>query len=71
MSEFVKKAWFGPLSLDGLDLCEKDLAIQGVPISQATAEQWRTVMSIAQEQHQAVNWLEGQEALYSEVTTDT
>jgi hypothetical protein len=69
--EFAKTAWFGPLSLDGLHLSEKDLAIQGLPISRATEQQWRTVMSITQERHQAVNWLEGQEQIYSQVTTDT
>lgn len=69
--ELAKTASFGPLSLDGLRLSEKDLAIHGVPISRSTEQQWRTVMSIAQERHQAVNWLEGYEALYSEVGTDT
>lgn len=69
--EVARTAWFGPLSLEGLSLNEKDLEIYGFPISQIPEPQWRTVMSIAQERHQAVNWLEGYEAIYSEVETST
>ena len=69
--EFAKTAWFGPLSLDGLQLSEKDLSIRGMPLARAPEKEWRTVMSITQERHQAMNWLEGHEAIYSEVTTDT
>jgi hypothetical protein len=69
--EFSRTAWFGPLSLDHLRLIENDLAIQGLPVSRATEEQWREALSIAQERHQAVNWLEGHDPVYSEVTADT
>jgi hypothetical protein len=69
--EFAKTAWFGPLSLDGLNLSEKDLSIGGMPLARAPEREWRTVMSITQERHQAVNWLAGHESIYSQVTTDT
>jgi len=69
--DFAPTAWFGSLNIDGLRLIEKDLAIQDVPIFRSAEEQWREALSIAQERHQAVNWLEGYEQVYSEVTTDT
>ena len=68
---FAKTAWFGPLSMDGIRLREKDLEIRGLPLSTVPMEEWREALSIVQERHQAVNWLQGQERIYSQVTTDT
>jgi hypothetical protein len=68
---FAKTGYFGPLSLKGITLIDKDLEIRGVAISQADETDWREVLGIVQERHQAVNWLRGQELLYSQVTTDT
>jgi hypothetical protein len=70
-AEFAPRAWFGPLPLDDLRICEVDLEVRGVPLFRAPEEVWRTVMSIARERQQAANWLEGHEPLYSEVTCDT
>jgi hypothetical protein len=69
--DFARSAWFGPLPLNGLDLLDDDLEIQGVPIFEATEEQWRGALSIAQTRHQTVNWLLGNDPIYSKVTTDT
>jgi hypothetical protein len=70
-AEFAPRAWFGPLRLDDLRICEGDLEVRGVPLFRAPEEVWRTAMSIARERRQAANWLEGYETLYSEVTCDT
>ena len=52
-------------------LAENDLAIVGLPISQAEKGDIDTVISISFERHKALNWLLGQEAFYSQVTPDT
>ena len=63
--EFARTAWFGPLSLNGLRLNGKDLEIQDVPIFQASEKQWREALGLAQERHQAANWLQGHDPIYS------
>jgi len=69
--EFANTASFGPLPLTGLRLVADDLEVRGVPLWDASEEDWREVMSIAIERQQAANWLIGQELLYSDVTCDT
>ena len=69
--EFARTAWFGPLSLERLRLRERDLEIKDKALSAATEQAWREVMSIVQERHQAILWLQGQDELYSRVSTDT
>lgn len=69
--EFAKTAYFGPLNLEGIRLVENDLGIRGAPISQANEKDWRETLGIVQERHQAVNWIRGNDILYSQVTTDT
>jgi hypothetical protein len=70
-AEFANTAWFGPLSLAGVRLVSDDLEVRGVPVWDASEEDWREVLSIARERQQAANWLIGQESIYSEVTCDT
>ena len=69
--DFARRASFGPLAIDGLRICEGDLEIRGAPLFRAPEELWQEAMSIARERQQAANWLEGQDAIYSEVTCDT
>ena len=69
--EFVRGAAWGPLSLNGVNLSKKDLAIQNTTISRADKLVVRQVQSIAMERHQAINWLMGWHELYSEVDTGT
>jgi hypothetical protein len=69
--EFADTAWFGPLSLMGLRLVSDDLEVRGVPVWDASEQDWREVLSIARERQQAANWLSGQESIYSQVTCDT
>jgi hypothetical protein len=71
LAEFCKTAWFGPLSLDGVRLVEGDLALGNLPISRAPARDIRMAMSIAQERHQAANWLLDASSLLSETDTST
>lgn len=69
--EVSRRAWFGPLPIDDLRICEGDLEVRGEPLSRAPEMIWREAMSIARERQQAANWLQGQDVLYSEVTCDT
>jgi hypothetical protein len=68
---FCKTARFGPLSLQGVRLVDGDLAIGDQPISRASERDVRTVMSIAQERHQAANWLLDASESLSETDTST
>jgi len=69
--DFVRGAQWGPLSLKGVKLQKKDMAIQGDPISKADSRIVRQVQSIAMERHQAINWLMGWREIYSDVDTGT
>lgn len=51
-------------------LADNNLAVGGLPISNAATEDINTVMTISRERHEAANWLLGQEELYSQVTAD-
>jgi hypothetical protein len=55
--EFAETAWFGPLSLEGVQLVDGDLAVKGHAISRASANDVRLATSIALERHVAANWL--------------
>jgi hypothetical protein len=68
---FCEKAWFGPLSLEGVQLVDGDLGVKGAPIARAAPAEVRTVMSIAQERHQAANWLLDASSPLSETDTGT
>ena len=67
LASFARTAWWGPVELDSSMLADGDLAIDGAPIARATPDAIRRVTSIAVERHQAINWLNGDDVLYSEV----
>lgn len=69
--EYVANCDWGALHLDGLEVVDGDLAVNGTPINQLEKSQFREALSITQERHQALNWLRGFEQVYSQVTTDT
>jgi hypothetical protein len=62
---------WGPLTVRDLEILDNDLAVDGVRIEKLDAAKFRELVSITQERHQALNWLLGFEAIYSQVTTDT
>ena len=68
----ARKAWGEPILRHGLQINEKDLCVDGVPIFSAPEDKRCTLASITQERHRASNWLigYGSEDFY-EVTTDT
>jgi hypothetical protein len=68
---FSKSNWFCKFDVDPIAVAEKDLAIRGVAIAKAPRDAVRMCQSIAMERHQAINWLLGQHAVYSEVHTST
>jgi uncharacterized protein DUF4272 len=69
--KFVSECAWGPLRLDYLETLNRDLAIEGVRLDKVEYAVFRRSLSIAQERHQAFNWLLGFEPVYSHVTTDT
>jgi hypothetical protein len=70
-ASYVSLCKWGPLRLDELELCEGDLAVQGVRIDRLDYAAFRSTLSIVQERHRAFNWLIGWDSVYSQVTTDT
>lgn len=58
-------------NLQGVRLIDGDLAIGELPIISATSSDVALASSIAQERHQAANWLIGWEPVYSNVDTST
>jgi len=68
---YVSDCTWGPLRLDGLEIIDDDLAIDGVPLDEVEDDVLNDVLGIAQERHQALNWLVGFAPVYSEVGTDT
>lgn len=62
---------WAPLSLDGLEVVDRDLAIGGLPIAAADPERVARTDSILRERRLAVSWLSGYDAVYSEGDTNT
>jgi Domain of unknown function (DUF4272) len=71
LAAYVSSCNWGPLRLDQLELCEGDLAVEGVRIDRLDYPVFRRTLSIVQERHRAFNWLIGWDSVYSQVTTDT
>ncbi len=69
--EFSKTSWFGGFDLDPFRVINGDLAIDDVEICKAEADAVNTVQSIVMERHQAINWLVGDSAIFSEQDTST
>lgn len=68
---YVSDCAWGPLRLDGIELFDGDLAVNGIRIDRLDNSDFRATLSIVQERHRALNWLIGWESVYSQVTTDT
>jgi hypothetical protein len=68
---YVSSCKWGPLGLDRIELCDDDLAIEGIRIDRLEPVRFRKTLTIVQERHRAFNWLIGWESVYSQVTTDT
>lgn len=68
---YVAGCTWGPLRLDGLEIIDRDFAVDGVRIDKLEYPRFRQSLSITQERHRAFNWLLGLEPIYSQVTTDT
>ena len=70
-AKYVAECQWGPLRIDQVELCEDDLAVDGVRIDRLPHTTFQNTLSIVQERHRAFNWLIGWESIYSQVTTDT
>jgi len=68
---YVSACNWGPLRLDYLEIVDGDLAFDGVRIDQLADGAVNHALGIAQERHQAFNWLLGFDPRYSAVSTDT
>jgi len=69
--DFAQKCQWADMPIADLPMIDRDLALRGKPISQASESLLSECTSIASERQQAANWLAGYEAQYSEVTCDT
>jgi hypothetical protein len=69
--EFAATCWFGPLSIEGVNLVDGDLSLMGKRIDEATEDELSLASSIALERHMAINWLCDGPALYSEADVST
>lgn len=67
----VRDAWFGPLTTEGLQLAEGDLAVGGEPLSRADEHLVQLALSTVKERRLAVAWLRGENELYGEGSLDT
>lgn len=68
---FARDCWFGPMNIEGVALAEGDLSIKGTTIFKADKSDVGLCQGIAMERHQAINWLRGYGAVYSDVDTGT
>jgi Domain of unknown function (DUF4272) len=68
---WVPDAQWAELSLDGLEVADRDLAIRGEPITRADEDLVHATSSILVERRIAVSWLQGYDELYSEGDTST
>jgi hypothetical protein len=74
MREFeqaLQDAWFGKLPLDGVRFAEGELAIGEHAVGNAPQQVLLPCMQVVQERHRAVNWLCGDDEVYSRVDTPT
>jgi hypothetical protein len=67
----VARANWGPLTLANVPLVDGDLEIRGERIDRVSEKTRHEMLSIAQERHQAFNWLLGRDPIYSSVATAT
>jgi hypothetical protein len=70
-ADYVGKATWGPLTTDGLELIDNDLAVRGERIDRIPEHERLMLHSLSQERHRAFNWLLGHGPIYSKVATDT
>lgn len=68
---FSETSWFGGFDLTGMPLAKGDLAVGGVPVTEAPPHAVALARSVAFERHRAINWLLEGGALYAEVDTST
>lgn len=69
--QFVEQCQWAEMRLDGLEIIENDLAIDGVPIDRLQQRRLHELLGILHERRVALEWLSGFEPLYSDVTADT
>lgn len=70
-ADFAQHCWFGPFDASWASLAGGDLALEGAAMVDAGDELLARTHSSAMERHQAIQWLRGQRARYSEVDTST
>lgn len=70
-AEFARTSWFGPLDVSEIPLIDGDLAIGGMRLDLAPKGVFDLCLSIAQERHQAANWMIEGPTLYSEASIGT
>lgn len=69
--DYAPRAWCGPMDLSLARLAGSNIEIKGVPLAEATEEDWKTTSGIMHERRMAIHWLLGHAAVYSENDTAT
>ncbi len=68
---FATENWFGGFDLEGIELVDDDLSVDGETVTTASSAAVQITTSIALERHRAINWLIGAHPTYSAVVTPT
>jgi hypothetical protein len=71
LADYVALTNWGPLTIDNIRLVDGDISIGGRRIDCTDEDSFFRTLSIVRERHKALNWLRGDEPLYSEVGTPT
>ena len=69
--EYAPKSWFGPMDLGLARIIDNDLEVGGRPLKDAPEKDWKCANGIMQERRQAIHWLLGHDAVYSQNDTST
>lgn len=68
---FAQEAWFGPLDITGLSLIDDDLAFGNQPIGSISGHDFSMQQRLTEERRRAVEWLVGNDTIYSGVDLST
>ncbi len=70
-ASMCRDSWFGPIDLSDLPTADKDLALAGLPITQADRNLRERVLIATEHRHRAINWICGHHPVFSQVDIST
>lgn len=69
--KFAQAAWFGPLNVEGLNFVDDDLDLGNRPIHSISEQDFAVQLRLTEERRRAVEWLVGNDEVYSNVDLST